>query len=214
MFSILSKELTIAAKEGGGDPEFNPRLRTCIANAKTANMPADNVTKAIKKGTGDIPGVCIEEVTYEGYGPGGIGIMVEATTDNKNRTVAEVRSTFSKNGGNMANSGALAFIFQRKGQFIVAKSAMDENQLMEIALGGGAEDIDSGDENYEILCPFELFYSLSQLFEREKIVCQSSQIAFVPLSVIEPSDDDQKRAIALLEKLENLDDVTNVYANM
>ena len=214
MFSILSKELTIAAREGGGDGEFNPRLRACIAKAKTANMPADNVAKAIKKGTGDIPGVSIEEITYEGYGPGGIGIIVEATTDNKNRTVSEVRSTFSKHGGNMASAGALAFNFQRKGQFIIAKSAISEERLMEVALESGAEDIDGDGESFEVLCPFGAFYSLSQAFEREKIVCESSQLAYIPVNVLEPSEDDQKRAMALLEKLEELDDVTNVYTNM
>ncbi|MDR2668131.1 MAG: YebC/PmpR family DNA-binding transcriptional regulator [Puniceicoccales bacterium] len=214
MFSILSKELTIAARESGGDPEFNPRLRACIAKAKTANMPAENVTKAIKKGTGDIPGVSIEEVTYEGYGPGGIGIIVEATTDNKNRTVSEVRSTFSKHGGNMASSGALAFNFQRMGQFIVDKSAVDEERLMEVALDNGAEDIVVEEENFEVLCPLASFYALGQALEREKIACESSQLAFIPSNVLELSDDDQKRAMALLEKLEELDDVTNVFTNM
>jgi YebC/PmpR family DNA-binding regulatory protein len=214
MFSILGKELTIAAREGGGDAEFNPRLRACIAKAKTANMPAENVTKAIRKGTGDIPGVSIEEITYEGYGPGGIGIIVEVTTDNKNRTVSEVRSTFSKHGGNMASAGALAFNFQKKGQFIVAKASVKEERLIEVALENGAEDIDDGGESFEILCPFGAFYSFGQALEREKIVCESSQIAFIPITVLELSDDDQKRAMTLLEKLEDLDDVTNVYTNM
>jgi YebC/PmpR family DNA-binding regulatory protein len=214
IFSILSKELTIAAREGGGDPEFNPRLRTCIAKAKTANMPADNVTKAIRKGTGDIPGVSIEELTYEGYGPGGIGILVEATTDNKNRTVSEVRSTFSKWGGNMAPAGSLAFNFQRRGQFIVARGAVPEERLMDVALEGGAEDILEEEEHFEVLCPLGAFYALSQVLEREKIPCESAQIAHIPLTVLELSDDDAKRAMNLLEKLEELEDVTNVYTNM
>ncbi|MDR0679081.1 MAG: YebC/PmpR family DNA-binding transcriptional regulator, partial [Puniceicoccales bacterium] len=149
-FSVISKELAIAAREGGGDPDFNPRLRTCIAKAKTANMPAENVTKAIKKGTGDMPGTSIEEVTFEGYGPGGIGIVVEATTDNRNRTVSEVRSTFSKHGGNMASAGALAFNFQRKGQFIIAKKDVGEEWLMEVALENGAEDIQDEDDGFEV----------------------------------------------------------------
>jgi YebC/PmpR family DNA-binding regulatory protein len=214
IFSIVSKELTIAARENGGDPEYNPRLRACIAKAKMANMPADNVTKAIRKGTGDIPGVSIEEVTYEGYGPGAIGIIVEATTDNKNRTVSEVRSTFSKYGGNMASGGSLAFNFQRKGQFIVAKGAVSEEKLMNVALENGAEDIEEEEDHFVILCPFGLFYTLGQAFEREKIPCESSQIAHIPVTVLELSEDDQKRAMALLERLEDLDDVTNVYTNM
>jgi YebC/PmpR family DNA-binding regulatory protein len=213
-FSVISKELTIAAREGGGDPDFNPRLRACIAKAKTANMPAENVTKAVKKGTGDIPGVSIEEVTFEGYGPGGIGIIVEATTDNRNRTVSEVRSTFSKYGGNMAGSGALAFNFQRKGQFIIPKDSVSEERLMEVALENGAEDIQDEEDSFEMHCPLESFYSLLRALEREKISCESSQIAHIPTTVLELSEEDLKRATLLLERLEELEDVTNVYTNL
>ncbi|MDR2576783.1 MAG: YebC/PmpR family DNA-binding transcriptional regulator [Puniceicoccales bacterium] len=214
IFSILSKELTIAAREGGGDADFNPRLRACIAKAKAANMPADNVTKAIKKGTGDIPGVIIEELVYEGYGPGGIGIIVEVTTDNKNRIVSEVRSTFAKNGGSMASSGALMFNFQRKGQFFIAKTAVSEEHLMDVVLGNGAEDITEESDNFEVLCPLAAFYALGQVLEKEKIPCESSQIAYIPLTLLEPAEGDLRRAMALLEKLEELDDVTNVYTNL
>ncbi|MDR2664358.1 MAG: YebC/PmpR family DNA-binding transcriptional regulator [Puniceicoccales bacterium] len=214
IFSILSKELTIAAREGGGDPDFNPRLRTCILKAKMANMPAENVTKAIKKGTGDIPGVSIEEVVFEGYGPGGIGVVVEATTDNRNRTVSEVRSTFSKHGGNMASAGALAFNFQRKGQFIVPKEGVSEERLMEVALESGAEDILEEENCFEVLCPLGSFYSLSQALERAGISCESSQIAHIPVTILELPEEDLKRATVLLERLEELEDVTNVYANL
>jgi YebC/PmpR family DNA-binding regulatory protein len=146
MFSILSKELTIAARAGGGDPEFNPTLRTVIQKAKDANMPADNVKKAIQKGTGEIPGIIIEELIYEGYAHGVVGVMVEVTTDNKNRTVSEVRSVFTKCGGNLASPGALAFNFQRMGQFIIAASSITEDKLMDIAINAGAEDVKKEDE--------------------------------------------------------------------
>jgi YebC/PmpR family DNA-binding regulatory protein len=214
MFSLLSKELTIAAREGGGDPEFNPRLRTCILKAKAANMPADNVSKAIKKGTGALPGMLIEEFTYEGYGPGGIGVIVEVTTDNRNRTVSEVRSTFSKNGGNLAQSGALAFNFQRRGQFLISKNSVSEERLMDVALGGGAEEIEDGGDSFEVLCPLAAFYALGQALEGARIGCESSQIAHIPTALVELSEEDAKKAINLLERLEELDDVTNVYTNM
>lgn len=215
IFSILSKELTIAARDGGGDPNFNPRLRACIAKAKEANMPSDNVTKAIKKGTGELPGMTIEEVTYEGYGPGGIGIIVEATTDNKNRTVSEVRSTFSKNGGNMANSGALAFSFRRMGQFVIAKDKTTEDQLMEIALDAGAEDITTEEDSFEVLCQMSDFYTVAQALEKAGIPCISAEIAYIPNSINEITDPSTlAKAESLLEKLEELEDVTNVYTNM
>jgi YebC/PmpR family DNA-binding regulatory protein len=143
LFSILSKEIALAVRSGGKDPEFNPRLRTVIFKAKTANMPADNIKKAIQKGTGEIPGVVIEELLYEGYAPGGIGVIVEATTDNKNRTTSEVRSVFTKWGGNLAGAGALAFYFQRLGQFLVDKGKVSEDFLIEVALSAGAEDVKS-----------------------------------------------------------------------
>ncbi|OHE72656.1 MAG: transcriptional regulator, partial [Verrucomicrobia bacterium GWC2_42_7] len=141
IFSILSKEITIASKSGGGDVNFNPRLRTVINKAKLVNMPAENITKAIKKGTGELPGIVIEEITYEGYGPSGIGIIVEVTTDNKNRSVAEVRSAFTKHGGNLAVSGALAFSFQHKGQFLISSEKIGEDALLGIVLDAGAEDV-------------------------------------------------------------------------
>jgi YebC/PmpR family DNA-binding regulatory protein len=214
IFSILSKELAIAAREGGGDADFNPRLRACIAKAKAANMPADNVSKAIRKGTGDIPGVVIEEFTYEGYGPGGIGIIVEVTTDNKNRAVSEIRSTFSKNGGSMASPGALKFNFQRKGQFFISKTAASEEKLLNVALANGAEDIIEEADNFEILCQLPAFYALGQAFEREKIPCESAQISYIPTTLLEPTEENLRGAMGLLEKLEELDDVTNVYTNL
>lgn len=215
LFSIIGKELTIAARESGGDPAFNPRLRACIAKAKAANMPAENVTKAIRKGTGELPGVTIEEGCYEGYGPGGIGIIVEVATDNKNRTVSEVRSTFSKFGGNLAVNGALSFSFQRRGQFIIGKATIDEEKLMELALDAGAEDIISDGDSYEVLCPVAIFYDLCQAFERAGVVCETAQLAYIPNTIVElPDEAVAQKAITLLERLEDLEDVTNVYSNM
>lgn len=215
LFSILGRELTVAAREGGGDPDFNPRLRNCIAKAKEANMPAENVTKAIKKGTGELAGGEIEEFCFEGFGPGGVGIIVEGTTDNKNRTVSEVRSTFTKFGGNMGVKGALMFKFQRMGQFFVPKAAVSEERLMEVALTAGAEDIREEEESFEVLCPLGVFYDVSQAFENEGIHPESSQISYIPLDVVDVNDASiQQRVMTLLEKLEDLDDVSNVYTDM
>ncbi|MDR1437661.1 MAG: YebC/PmpR family DNA-binding transcriptional regulator [Puniceicoccales bacterium] len=214
LFSILSKELSIAAREGGGDPEFNPRLRACIGKAKAANMPAENVSKAIRKGTGDIPGIVIEELIYEGYGPGGIGIIVEATTDNKNRTISEIRSTFSKHGGNLASSGALAFNFQRMGQFIIGKAAATEEQLLEIALANGANDVLTEEDSFELLTPIGAFYTVTQALEKANISCESAQLSHIPLTTVELDEATLTKAMTLLEKMEDLEDVTGVYANL
>lgn len=214
LFSILSKEITIAVRDGGKDPEFNPRLRTIIQKAKSANMPADNVKKAIQKGTGEIPGVVIEELTYEGYGPAGVGVIVEVTTDNKNRTVSDVRSTFTKCGGNMAGSGALAFSFQRKGQFIIDRSAVEEDRLMEIALEAGAEDVKVEDDCYEVLCPVADYYGLSKALDEAGIKVESSELAYVPNTTIPVEDEDTaKKVLRMIERLEDLDDVKSVFAN-
>ena len=162
IFSVLSKDLTLAARDGGGDPNFNPRLRTVIAKAKAANMPADNVDRAIKKGTGELPGVTYEELLYEGYGAGGVGIIVEITTDNKNRSASEVRSTMSKNGCNLAGVGAVAFQFDRKGQFIIDAKQSDEETLMDIVLEAGAEDIKNEGDHFEVVCPMSEYDAVSQ----------------------------------------------------
>ncbi|MDR1435417.1 MAG: YebC/PmpR family DNA-binding transcriptional regulator [Puniceicoccales bacterium] len=214
MFSILSKEITIAVRDGGKDPEFNPRLRTTILKAKAANMPADNVKKAIQKGTGEIPGVIIEELTYEGYGPSGIGMIVEATTDNKNRTVSEVRSTFSKCGGNLAGTGALAFNFQRKGQFIIDRKKISEDKLMEIVLESGAEDVKTEEEYFEVLCAVADYDAIAQALEKSGIEVDSSELAYVPNNTIAIGDEDTaKKVLHMVERLEDLEDVKNVFAN-
>lgn len=166
IFSALSKDLTLAAKDGGGDPSTNARLRMVIQKAKAANMPADNVERAIKKGTGELPGVVYEQLLYEGYGPGGIGIIVEVTTDNKNRAASDVRSTFTKNGGNLAAPGALQFNFTKQGQFIVSSEKATEDALMDCVLDAGAEDIKNNGDYFEILCPVANFAQVGVALER------------------------------------------------
>ena len=214
IFSVISKELTLAARDGGGDPEFNPRLRTNIAKAKAANMPADNIDRAIKKGTGELEGAVIEELTYEGYGPGGVGLIVEVTTDNKNRSASEVRSTFGKNGGNLAGSGALSYNFQRKGQFLISSDETDEDPLMEVAVEAGAEDVVNNGDHFEVLCEMTEFDNVAQALEAAEINTESAELAYLPQTPVPVTDSDVARQILrLVDALEELEDVKNVFAN-
>lgn len=213
IFSVLSKDITLAARDGGGDADFNPRLRTCIQKAKQANMPADNIDRAIKKGTGELPGVTYEEIVYEGYAAGGVGLIVEVTTDNKNRSASEVRSTMSKNGGNLAGVGAVAFQFERKGQFIIDASKIDEEALMDLALEAGAEDIKNEGDHYEVICPMTEYDALSQALA--DIEMESSELAYLPNILVPVEDKDTARkALHLIEKLDELEDVKAVHSNM
>lgn len=214
IFSSLSKDLTLAAKSGGGDPLMNPRLRTLIAKAKAANMPADNVDKAIKKGTGELPGVSYEEIVYEGYAVGGVGFIVEVTTDNKNRSVAEVRSTFTKSGGNLATPGALMFNFTKKGQFIVGADKTTEDALMEIALDAGAEDIINNEDHFEILSPISEYDAVSAALEKAGITPDDSNLAWIPNNLVPVTDPETvKKILKLEDALDDLEDVQNVYGN-
>ena len=214
IFSVISKELTLAARDGGKDPEFNPRLRTLITKAKQANMPADNIDRAIKKGTGELAGVTIEELLYEGYAPGGVGLIVEVTTDNKNRSASEVRSTFSKGGGNLAGAGALAFNFKRKGQILLGREKIDEDSLTELALENDAEDIVTEKEHYEIICETSQYDRLAEAFEKAGIETDSSELAYLPNNLVPISDEDTARKIfKLIETLEDLEDVKAVHGN-
>lgn len=215
IFSVLSKDITLAARDGGGDPEFNPRLRTVIAKAKTNNMPADNIDRAIKKGTGELPGVTYEELLYEGYGAGGVGIIVEITTDNKNRSASEVRSTMSKNGGNLAGVGSVAFQFDRKGQFIIDSSKITEEVLMDLALEAGAEDIQNEETHYEVVCPLSEYDTLSQALSEHGVETDSSELAYLPNIMVPIEDKDVARKVLhLIEKLDDLEDVKAVHHNM
>ena len=215
IFSVLSKDLTLAARDGGGDPAFNPRLRTVIAKAKEANMPNDNIERAIKKGTGELPGVVYEELVYEGYAPGGVGVIVEVTTDNKNRSASEVRSTMGKNGGNLAGVNAVAFQFDRKGQFIIDAKQIDEDALMEFALEAGAEDIKNEGDHYEVICAMADYDALSQAFSERKIEMAESDLVYLP-NILVPVEDKEtaRKVLHLIEILDGLEDVKAVHSNL
>ena len=214
IFSVLSKEISLATRDGGKDPEFNPRLRTLIAKAKQSNMPADNIERAIKKGAGELGGVSIEELLYEGYATGGVGLIVEVTTDNKNRSASEVRSTFSKGGGNLAGAGALAFNFKRKGQFLIAKDKIDEDSITELALENDAEDIITERYHYEIVCETSQYDSIAEAFNKIDIEPDSSELAYLPNNFVSITDlDAAKKIIKLVESLEDLEDVKAVHGN-
>ncbi len=214
IFSLIGKELTLAAKRAGGNPDFNPQLRMLILKAKTANMPGENIQKAIKKGTGELPSDTIEELTYEGYGPGGVGIIVEVTTDNKNRTASDVRSTFTKSGGNLAGAGALAFVFQRKGQFLIALDKIQEDTLLDLALNNGAEDVKTHSDHFEVLCHVNDYYNLSKAFLDKKITVESEELVYLPSTSVPINDlETARKVLRLVEKLEDLDDVKDVFVN-
>jgi YebC/PmpR family DNA-binding regulatory protein len=214
IFSVISKELIMAARSGGGDADMNPRLRTVLQKAKAANMPNENVQRAIKKGTGELPGITIEEVLYEGYGPGGVAMMIEVATDNTNRSVSEVRSTLTKNGGNLGGSGAVAYNFSRMGQFVIAADKTDEEALMESTLEAGAEDILSEDDHFEVRCPISEYEKVSRALEEAGIEPDSSELAYIPENLVPVTDvEDAKRILRVIDLLEDLEDVQNVYAN-
>ncbi|KXU38186.1 transcriptional regulator [Cephaloticoccus primus] len=214
VFSRLSRDITLAAKAGGGDPDANARLRTLLLKARDANMPADNVERAIKKGTGELPGVVFEELAYEGYGPGGVAFVVKVTTDNKTRSAQEVRSAFSKLGGNLAQSGSVAFQFLHAGQFLITKEQATEDQLMEVALEAGADDVITSDEGYEVRCDLHQFDKVLHALEAAGIKTESAEISYIPTSTI-PVTDAQvaKTLLKLHDVLEDLDDVQAVFSN-
>ncbi len=214
IFSRLSKDITLAARSGGGDPTANAKLRTVLLKARDANMPADNIDRAVKKGTGELPGVTYDEIVYEGYAPNGVAVIVEVTTDNKNRAASEVRSIFTKRGGNLAGANAVAFMFKRCGQFIVEKDQTTEETLMEIALDAGADDIRVEDEIFEVLVPIPAYDSVSQALSDAKIHVASSEIAYLPeITTPISTAEAAKQVMALIDSLDDLDDVQNVFHN-
>ena len=214
IFSVLSKEITLAAKAGGGIPESNARLRTVLDKAKAANMPTDNIKRAIQKGTGELPGAVYEEFAYEGYAPGGVGLVVEVTTDNKNRAAGEVRHTFNDNGGNMAQAGAVTHGFQRKGQVLIGAAAIGEDALMELALAAGAEDVVNHGDHYEVLCPVSEYYALAKALEDKGIKPESAELAYISSIPVPVSDVAvAKQVLELIDALEALDDVKAVHGN-
>ncbi|HOE42397.1 MAG TPA: YebC/PmpR family DNA-binding transcriptional regulator [Rhodoferax sp.] len=215
IFSSLSKEITLAARASGGDTSTNARLRTLIIKAKAANMPNDNIDRAVKKGTGEIPGVVYEEVVYEGYAAGGVGVVVTVTTDNKNRSTSEVRSVFTKHGGNLGSPGALTnFSFHKKGRFIISKEVADEEKLMEVALEAGAEDIKDNGDTFEVLSDMKDYDTISDALNKAGIAAQESALAWIPTSETPIADlDGAKKILKMIDSLEALDDVNDVYAN-
>ena len=214
IFSRLAKELTMAAKDGGGDADMNPKLRTILLKAKSANMPADNIDRAIKKGTGELEGVVYEEIVYEGYAPGGVAVIVEVTTDNKNRSASAVRSLFSKNGGNLAQTGAVSFMFNRSGQFIVSADKVSEDELMELAIEAGAEDFIAQPEYYEIITPIEAYESVAQALAGKEIEPDSSELARLPTTTVPVTEKSLAIQVQrLIDALDDDDDVQNVFSN-
>ena len=214
IFSRLSRDITMAAKSGGGDPAGNARLRTLLLKAREANMAADNVTRAIHKGTGALPGVSYEEITYEAYGPGGVAFVVQATTDNKTRAAKDVRAAFAKHGGNLASTGAVAFLFLHAGQFLIAAEATTEEALMELALAAGADDVLTSEHGYEIRCDLRRFDALSHALEQKKLTPASAELAYLPLTTVPVSDPTVADALEKLhESLDELDDVQHVFSN-
>jgi YebC/PmpR family DNA-binding regulatory protein len=214
VFSRLSREITMAAKSGGGDPAGNARLRTLLLKARDANMPADNVDRAIKKGTGELPGVVFEEISYEGYGPGGVAFIVKVTTDNKQRAAQEVRSAFAHHGGNLASTGAVAFQFLHAGQFLIARDRIAEDALMEIALEAGADDVIASEHGYEVRCDLHRFDKVSHALEQKGIKPESAEIAYIPVNLVPVTDPKVVQQLAALhDALDELDDVQHVFSN-
>ena len=213
LFTKLIREITVAARGGGGNTDTNPRLRLAIQRAKEANMPQDNIDRGIKKGTGELEGVSYEEVTYEGYGPSGIAIMVEVLTDNKNRTSSAIRNLFAKRGGNMAGQGSVSWMFEKKGYMVIKKELIEEDKLMSIALDAGAEDLKTEESTYAITTQPQDFESVKKAIEENNIKIEAAEITSVPKSTIKVVGDGAKKLLSLVNELEDNDDVQNVYAN-
>src|SRR5215212_4184217 len=215
IFTRIIKEMTVAARMGGGDIDGNPRLRAAIAEAKANNMPKDNIDRAIKRGTGELEGVTYEEITYEGYGPGGVALLVETMTDNSNRTTPEIRHIFEKNGGNMGTPGSVRFQFERKGYFAVEKGAANEDKLMDIALEAGADDLKADDPDaFEIYATPEAFEQVRQALEKNNIPTIEAKLGQIPANYVKLDEQKSKQTIRLLEMLDDHDDVQNVWSNV
>lgn len=214
VFTRILKEMTVAARLGGGDPNGNPRLRAAVAEAKANNMPKDNIERAIKRGTGELEGATYEEITYEGYGPGGVAIIVEALTDNTNRTTPEIRHMFEKNGGNLGTPGSVRFQFEKKGYFAVEKSAVSEEKLMEIALEAGADDLQTEEpEVFEVYTTPDAFEAVRQALETNKIPTVEAKLGMIPSNYVSVDEAKSKQIMRLLESLDDHDDVQNVWSN-
>ncbi|TMA91452.1 MAG: YebC/PmpR family DNA-binding transcriptional regulator [Deltaproteobacteria bacterium] len=213
LFTKFIKEITVAARMGGGDLNSNPRLRTAVTTARAASMPGENIDRAIKKGTGELEGVTYEEIQYEGYGPGGAAIIAQVLTDNKNRTVSEVRRLFAKHGGNLGETGCVSWMFDKKGLITIEKSQVDEERLMGIVLDAGAEDVRDEDDLFEVVTPAEDFTAVKDRLDQEKIVVASAQVTLVPKNTVDVDAKHVEQILKLTEELEDHDDVQSVSAN-
>lgn len=213
LFTKLIKEITVAARVGGGDINANPRLRTAVLTARASSMPGENIDRAIKKGTGELEGVHYEEIQYEGYGPGGAAILAQVLTDNKNRTVSEIRRLFTKHGGNMGEAGCVAWMFDKKGLITVEKSQVDEDRLMGVVLDAGAEDVRDEEDTFEVVTSTDDFEKVKDRLEQEKIAIASAQITMVPKNTVDVDEKNVEQILKLTEELEDHDDVQSVAAN-
>ena len=213
IFTRLIREITIAAKGGGGDPDGNPRLRGAIAAAKAENMPADNIKRAIQKGTGELEGASYEEIQFEGYGPGGVAVIVQTMTDNRNRAVSEIRHAFSKNGGNLGETGSVGYMFSKKGVIVVAKSVVDEDKLTEIVLDAGAEDLSDQVENWEIITGPKEYEAVVEALKAAKITPEHAEVTMIASTYTKLEGAQAAAMVRLLDVIEDLDDTQNVYSN-
>jgi YebC/PmpR family DNA-binding regulatory protein len=213
IFTRLGKEIAVAARHGGGDPDMNPRLRSAIDNAKRANMPADNIKRSIQKGTGELPGATYEESTYEGYGPGGVAVYLEVLTDNKNRTVAEIRHLFTKYNGNLGESGSVNWMFRKCGEIVIPSASLDEDTLMMTALECGASDVEAEDGSYTVRTEFADLYSVKEGLEKAGVQVGEASIAMIPQNTVKLEGKQAEQLLKLFEALEEHDDVQSVYAN-
>jgi YebC/PmpR family DNA-binding regulatory protein len=213
MFTKILREIMAAAKLGGGDPKGNPRLRTALQEARSNSVPNDNIERAVKKGTGELEGEAYEELLYEGYGPGGVAVLIEAMTDNRNRTAQEVRFIFGKHGGNLGESGSVGWMFERRGYFVIDAAALNEEAAMELALELGAEDVTVGEEAHEIFTSVEDFATIAEELEQRKVAVLTKQVAMIPTTPVEIPAGKSNQVMRLVEALEDHDDVQNVWAN-
>jgi len=213
IFTKLIKEITVAARIGGGDPDGNPRLRTAIAAAKSENMPKENIERAIKKGTGELEGVSYEEISYDGYGPGGVAVLVDCLTDNKNRAVAEVKHLFERYGGNLGEPGCVSWLFEKKGLIVIDKDEVDEEQLMELALESGAEDVIDEESVFEVVTGPSDFESVKKAIEDSKISYSVAEISMIPKNLVKVEGKKAKQVLNLMQGLEDNEDVSHVYSN-
>ena len=214
IFTRLIKEITVAAGMGGGDPDGNPRLRSAIATARSENMPKDNITRAIKKGTGEIEGEIYDEILYEGYGPGGVAVLVECMTDNRNRTVADIRHYFAKSGGNLGESGCVAYMFDKKGMILVDKSGITEEELMDLAIDAGADDVVEEEGQFQVVTSPEDFDAVREGLEKAGVAFTEASLTMVPQTIVEVTEEKPAKALLkLLDSIEGHDDVQKVHAN-